>query len=103
PLTPGAVRERIEEIGRTEFEEIRDVLVQDHFLLRGADDRTAYIEFAAVYLELRYFAATLLSNSFPGIPDFVRVEELLARDVDAQALFDGTRLAGAPDPVVPTD
>jgi hypothetical protein len=103
PLTPEAVRERIAQIGRTEFEEIRTVLVQDDYLPPNADERTTYIEFAAVYLELRYFAHNLLPNFFPGIRDFARIEQLLARDVDGAALFARTRLAGAPDPEVRVD
>jgi hypothetical protein len=102
-LTPEAVRERIALIGPTEFEEIRTVLVQDGYLPASADERSTYVEFAAVYLELRYFAANLLPNFFPGIRDFARVEQLLARDVDAAALFASTRLAGAPDPEVRVD
>src|SRR5947209_16990725 len=70
PLPPDRVRERVEQIGAAEFEEIRTILVQDGYLLAGADDRAVYVEFAAVYLEMRYFAANLLPNFFPGIRDF---------------------------------
>ena len=103
PLTPDAVRERISEIGRTEFEEIRNVLDEDRYLPPDPDDRTTFIEFAAVYLELRFFAAQLLPNYFPGIRDFGRIEQLLARDVDAAELFVSTRLSEAPDPIMMTD
>src|SRR5262245_50593179 len=44
-----ALRERIETIGRTEFEEVREVLDEDHWLPPEASDREVYIEFAAVY------------------------------------------------------
>jgi hypothetical protein len=98
-----AVRERIVEIGRTEFEEIRTVLYEDRFLPPEPDDRTVYIEFAAVYLEMRYFAHNLLTNYFPGMRDFGRVERLLGRDVDAAQLFIDTRLRDAPDPIMPAD
>ncbi|HYT91560.1 MAG TPA: hypothetical protein VEL76_22800, partial [Gemmataceae bacterium] len=37
---------------------------------------------------------------FPGIRDHERIERLLALDLDAAALFQQTRLAGAPDPAV---
>ncbi len=103
PLSPEALRERIEQIGRTEFEEIRVVLEQDRNLAPNADDRTTYVEFAAVFLELTYFASNLLPNVFPGIRDYKRVEQLLGRDVDAPALFARTRLQGAPDPELRRD
>jgi hypothetical protein len=102
-LTVSDIRQRIEQIGRTEFEEIRLVLSQDNYLLPPADEQSVYIEFAAVYLELRFFAANLLPSYFPGVGDFTRIDQLLAQDVDAAALFAKTRLAGAPDPVVQTD
>jgi hypothetical protein len=98
-----AIRERVEKIGRTEFEEIRAVLVQDSFLPAGADDLHTYIEFASVYLELLFFAKNLLPNFFPGIRDFGQVERLLAADVDGAEMFGKSRLAGAPDPEVRED
>src|SRR5438128_5034098 len=56
-LTLDTVRARIDQIGRTEFEEIRSVLHEEKDLLPPGDDLRTYIEFAAVYLELRYFRA----------------------------------------------
>jgi hypothetical protein len=102
-LTPAAVRERIHRIGQAELEEIRTVLRQEQYLLPPRDDRTTYEEFAAVYLELSTFAASLLPYYFPSIEDFGPIDQLLAEDVDAAALFAATRLAGAPDPVVSVD
>jgi hypothetical protein len=102
-LSPARLRERINRIGRTEFEEIRAVLRQEDLLLPPRDDRTVYVEFAALYLELRHFAPTLLPRYFPGLEDFEQVDALLAEDVDAESLFAATRLAGAPDPVPPPE
>jgi hypothetical protein len=101
-LTLGDVRTRIEKIGQTEFEEIRNVLVQDAALPSSADERAVYVEFAALFLELRYFAANLLPAYFPGIRDMEGVEGMLAQDVEAARLFERTRLEGAPTPVVRT-
>jgi hypothetical protein len=98
-----ALPDRIEQLGRAEFAEIRRVLDQDGMLLPPADDRTVYVEFVAVYLELSFFAANLLPVYFPAIIDFDRVDHLLAGDVDGPALFAKTRLGGAPEPVVRTD
>ena len=105
-LTLTMIRERIEEIGPSAFAEIRMVLAQEKCLLPSgadADEMAVYNEFAAVYLELRFFAANLLPIYFPGLADRNRIDALLARDVDAAGLFASTRLAGAPLPVVRTD
>src|SRR5262245_36077882 len=99
-LNDAAIRERVEQIGRIEFEEVRAVLVEDRYLPPEPSDRQTFVEFAAVYLELRYFAANLLTNFFPGIREFARIERLLARDINAAELFVKTRLRGAPDPVM---
>ncbi|MHB1422388.1 MAG: hypothetical protein ACYC3I_04165 [Gemmataceae bacterium] len=116
-LTAALLRERIERIGASTFAEIRMVLEQEKYLMpgdappffptaRGGDkggETSVYIEFAAVYLELRYFAANLLPIYFPGLSDRAVIEALLRHDVDAEALFAATRLAGAPQPVFQTD
>jgi hypothetical protein len=102
-FSDAAVRERIHGLGWTEFDEIRTVLRQEKYLLPPRDDRTAYEEFAAVYLELRFFDAALLPLYFPTIEDFDHVDRMVAGDVDAVALFAATRPAGAPDPVCQVD
>ena len=97
-LTDPVLHDRIGRIGRVEFDEVRSVLRQEHMLLPPGDDRSAYVEFAATYLELRYFTPTLLPHVFPGIEDHEAVGAVLAGDVDGPALFAATRLAGTPDP-----
>src|SRR5579871_4491151 len=92
------VRQRIERIGLTEFNEATAVLRQEHFLLPPGDAETIYEEFAAVYLELRYFAPHVLPVYFPICSQREGIEAILAEDVDAKILFDATRLEGAPDP-----
>ena len=42
-----------------------NVLLKDDFLLPPADDLETYVEFVAVYLELRYFAPRDLHGYFP--------------------------------------
>lgn len=86
-LSPGAVRARVERIGRTEFEEIRATLAQDDLLLSEDDDREVYVEFCAVYLELSWFAPELLEATFPGLSDLAVIEEVVARDVDVEELL----------------
>ena len=97
-LTRALVRARIQEIGRPEFDEIRTVLRQENYLLPPRDELTVYEEFAAFYLELRFFARPLLARTFPALEDGDKIDRILAEDVDAAGLFAATRLAGAPDP-----
>jgi len=92
------LNERLAHLGQTTFEEIRQVLIQDRYLTPQNDSYSTYVEFAAVYLELNYFASSLLENTFPGITDQQAILQLLQRDLDAEALFHATRLQGAPLP-----
>ena len=73
-LSPDDIRQRIQQLGSVEFDEIRSVLSQERFLLPPYDDATVYVEFAAVYMELRYFAPELLPVYFPALHAVVREE-----------------------------
>jgi hypothetical protein len=95
-LTAASVRERVHRIGETEFDEIRQVLRQEDLLLPPANDLTCYVEFAALYLELRAFAPDAIERTFPAI-DRRHVDAALARDVDAAALLAAARPASAPE------
>jgi hypothetical protein len=94
---PESARQRIAELGEAEFAEIRSVLGQEDFLLPPRDDFSTYVEFAAVYLELRYFARHLLPAYFPELRDIGRVDDIVGQDLDAAGLLAATRPAGAPD------
>jgi len=102
-LDAAAVRQRIRRIGQAEFEEARLVLKQEELLLPPPGDVSSYIEFAATFLELRYFADTLAGHYFPSLARSRQVDEVLAGDLDADALFAATRLPGAPLPQPPAD
>lgn len=93
-------RARIERVGATEFDEVRQVLRQDRRLLPPADERETYVEFAATYLELHYFARPLLPHYFPGLEPGGPVDDLLAEDVNADQLFRDTHIDGAAPPEV---
>jgi len=68
-FTTADLRDRIELVGRPAFEEIRQVLREDDLLLPPYDDATTFIEFAAVWLELRFFHPERLDVTFPGLSD----------------------------------
>ena len=98
-LGPAEVTRRVHELGQTEFDEIRSVLRYEDYLLPPRDRRMVYREFAAVYLELRHFAPSLLPLYFPSLAEHgAVVAAILARDVDAGRIFAETRPAGAAEP-----
>src|SRR5262249_43995904 len=101
-LTQADVFARIEQIGATEFGEVRTVLCQENLLPPHPDDLGVYIEFAASYLEMRYFRANLLATFFPAFADLKRVAEVLAQDLDAAGLVATSRLPPPPEPAVRT-
>ena len=92
------LRDRVLQLGPAVFEEARSVLRQEDHLLPPRDDLGIYVEFAAVYLELREFDAGLLGAYFPAIGDHAAVDAVLAQDVDADALMMATRLPGSARP-----
>jgi hypothetical protein len=102
-LTLEDIHHRIDQIGQTEYDEIRAVLRQETYLPRDADERMTYIEFAAVYFELKFFLTNLRALYFPAIGDFARIDSLLSQDVNADAIFIQSRLPGAPKPVIRSD
>ncbi len=87
------VRRRIDRIGQTEFDEIRAILRHDDLVLPPYSDREVYVEFAALYYELRYFAPGLLITTFPGLSSVQRVDEVLAQDIDVLPLLEDRRPA----------
>jgi hypothetical protein len=102
-VTTASLRERIEPLGATAFEEARNVLIQDGLITARADERAVYIEFAAYFLELKHFNPALIPVCFPSLPPAAVVEAILSRDLDGAALFLRTRLPLAPEPAPKTD
>jgi hypothetical protein len=98
-LTPAIVADRVRRLGPAVWSEIQLVLEQEHLLLPPRDEPTIYVEFAALYLELRAFAPVLASAYFPTIDDFAAVDTLLVADVEASRLLAESRPVGASDPV----
>jgi hypothetical protein len=97
-LTAAKVRQRIGRLGVTEFNEITFVLDQEGFLLPPETPETIYAEFVAVYLTLRRFDGPLVPHFFPALGDLDAVDRLVAEDVDVDAIYQATRLPGAPEP-----
>lgn len=102
-LTIRGIQEWIRTVGDTEFREACAVLRDESLLLPPDDVRHAYVEFVAVYLELRFFAGTLLPSYFPSLRDHDELSARLAGEVDAKRLYDATRPRGAPEPRPPAE
>ncbi|NLF06732.1 MAG: hypothetical protein GX594_01975 [Pirellulaceae bacterium] len=97
-LTPASIRRAVHRIGRAEFDEIRAILAHDDLLLPTRGENGVYVEFAAVYFELRFFSPGFLGDYFPGLWNLGAVDDVLLADVAAEELFHQTRPAGAPKP-----
>ena len=101
-LTKADFRERIDRLGQVEFDEIHTVLRRENFVRPETPLDEVYVEFAALYSELRFFAPHCLASYFPSFEEFSRVDKLLAEDVDIEGLFESTRLAGTLNPLEAT-
>jgi hypothetical protein len=99
-LDAAVLRERIDRVGQLEFDEVRAMLRHDDLVLPPYGDREVYVEFAAVYLELRYFAPGLLVSTFPGIARFEDLDAMFAEDLDVAALLEDGRPAEVPRPTL---
>lgn len=86
-----AFEERIERLGAAEFDEIRSVLDQEGLLFPDADPRSVLVEFAAFYMELRYFAPGSLPRYFPAFERRAVAMSVVAELVHGAALFADTR------------
>lgn len=92
------VQQRIAKLGQSEFDEAHFVLRNEQLLIHPDSRVAAWREFAAVYLELRWFEPDLLPIWFPSLAGRGHVDSLLAADVDAESLFHRTQLYGAAAP-----
>lgn len=84
--------ERMAQIGRLECSEIRAVLVKDELLFPDPTDLETYLEFAAVYLELRYFAEQDLPVYFPSVRDWDELDRIVSQDIYHSQILEATRL-----------
>jgi len=88
---------RRRQIGPNAFAEIRDILLNDNYLFPAASDHETYIEFVAVYLELRYFARYTLECYFPAIRDWREIDRIVSQDINHRQLYEQIRIDGLGD------
>jgi hypothetical protein len=108
PLGECEVLQRLHAVGPAAFDEARHVLLQERCLFASDGVVPVFEEFAACFLELRFFDPGRLPYYFPALfgagPGHYRhdlltpMHELLAGDLDVSALFQATRLPGSADP-----
>ena len=96
-LSRSEIHRRVDRIGQPEFDEIRAVLRQEHYIQDSRDPIQTYVEFAALYAELRHFAPAMLPRFFPSLGDSTRIDAILADDLDVDALLARYRPVGAPE------
>jgi len=80
--------ERRQALGEVEFAEIHDVLLKSNLLFQPPTDTEIYIEFAALSLELKYFAPDERPIYFPAIRHWEQVDRILGQDVDDAQLYE---------------
>jgi len=89
---------RRRQIGPAAFAEIRDILLNDNHLFPAASDHETYIEFVAVYLELRYFARYALECYFPAIHDWREIDRIVSQDINHRQIYEQVHIRGLADP-----
>ncbi len=89
---------RWSQLGETEHQEVEAVLLHDGLLFPEPTAWETYVEFTAVYFELKHFAPRDIPLYFPALADLGRVEATLIQDIEPDACFQQTRLADAPFP-----
>lgn len=95
-LTEGGIFERIRRLGAPIFYEVGQVLKRDELLQHDRNRVAAYVEFAAVVLELRYFAPGERPHYFPAVEDWGAIDALLDADFPHADWHVQTRPIGAP-------
>ncbi len=97
-ITDEGLRQRIDRIGQSEYDEVRAVLRSDDLVLPPRTEGAAYAVFVAQFWELRLFLPHRLPNFFPALRNLAAVEAAVAADLNALRCYEETRPEGAPDP-----
>lgn len=88
------LRSRIDQIGQTEFDEIKGVLKSEGLLLDPESARQTYAEFVALYHELKFFEPELLGHYFPSLAITDALDNVLKESLPAEEIFEATRPPG---------
>ncbi|NLX97440.1 MAG: hypothetical protein GXY83_14830, partial [Rhodopirellula sp.] len=86
-ITATDLRGWLEQIGTARFSEVRSILLREGLLHEDADHWTTLVEFAATWLELKYFCPGTLASFFPQLDEDGSVDTMLAEVLDADQLY----------------
>ena len=90
------VRAWQEDLGESTLKEIRTVLLSDRMLLSEASDAQLLAEFAAVFLELKWFEPEALPLVFPGLEQLDPAAiDWIESEVAGARLFESSRIPEA--------
>lgn len=95
-LTAPLIRQHVEALGQVAFDEIDVMLQREKYLPPDHTRAMAFVEFAAVFLELLHFQPTWLRAYFPALSNPTAAEEMLATYVNGADLLAETYVEGAP-------
>ncbi|MFO0749550.1 MAG: hypothetical protein U1F43_28350 [Myxococcota bacterium] len=93
--------EVVTRVGQLPMDEARSLLADEGLTSHGAGAIEELCELVALHSELRLFAPELLPRYFPSLVGRDDLPALFDTLVPAQAIFEATRLEGAPDPLAP--
>lgn len=97
-LTRTLAEDFIDRIGQTEFDEAHSVLVAEQRLFYPESRHEAWCELSAIYMQMARFQPDLLPVWFPSLCDREGAEAVIESQLDADALFNSTRLYAATEP-----
>lgn len=96
PRLPQCLRQRLWQLGQSEWEEILAVAAQDRWLARRvSEEELVYREFVAYWWELRLVYPERLPIWFPTLARQIeRIDNVVSQDIDGRLWRERLRLAG---------
>jgi hypothetical protein len=91
------LQRRQERIGRAEFAECREILLEEGYLDPQDDDGAVHVQLAATHLTFARFSPQLLPIWFPALCDREDLPGLFGAGLEVETLLADTRLSGAAD------
>lgn len=97
-LTRTRAEDFIDRIGQTAFDEAHSVLVSEQRLFEPLSRQEAWCELTTLYLQLARFSPDLLPIWFPSLANNADSGQIIEQQLDADVVFQSTRLVGAVEP-----
>lgn len=97
-LTRTRAEDLIDQIGQAEFDEALSVLASELRLFDPESRQEAWCELTTQYMQLARFSPDLLPIWFPSLAYKPDSRDIIEQQLDADAIFEKTRLVGAVEP-----